>query len=49
MTQFIQQAKCVMMSPMSTSADYALRLGYHTEVPPKPDFFNVGAGEVFHY
>ena len=27
-----------------------LRLGYHTEVPPKPDvFLNVGDEGVFHY
>ena len=33
----------------STTAGYALRLDYHTEVRPKPDFyFNVGDGEVFH-
>ena len=33
----------------STSAGYVLRLGYQTEVHPKPDVFNIGDEEVFHY
>ena len=46
-----QQAKGVMSpidGPLCTSAGYGQSLGHHTEVPPKPDFFNVRDEEVFH-